>query len=86
MFAPIPWAVERCCRDDAPDPTSATLRRSTIAIATRVPDARIKGDRGLNVSKIHVDVMIGCDDLTVTGTTAKGERVPIIETGVWVLK
>jgi aminopeptidase len=54
--------------------------------ATRVPDARIKGDRGLNVSKIHVDVMIGCDDLTVTGTTAKGERVPVIETGVWVLK
>jgi aminopeptidase len=54
--------------------------------ATRFPDARIKGDRGLNVSKIHVDVMIGCDDLSVTGITAKGERIPVIKTGAWVLK
>ena len=54
--------------------------------ATRFPDSRITGDRGLNVSKIHVDVMIGCDDLTVTGITAKGERVPVIKTGAWALK
>ena len=54
--------------------------------ATRFPDARITGDRGLNVSKIHVDVMIGCDDLSVTGITAKGERVPVIKTGAWALK
>ena len=54
--------------------------------ATRFPDSRITGDRGLNVSKIHVDVMIGCDDLSVTGITAKGERVPVIKTGAWALK
>ncbi len=52
---------------------------------TRTPDARIKGDRGLNVSKIHVDVMIGCDDLEVVGVTAKGQRVPVMTAGTWVL-
>ena len=53
--------------------------------ATRFPDPTIKGDRGLNASKIHTDVMIGCDELDVIGTTAKGQQVPIIETGTWVL-
>ena len=54
--------------------------------STRFPDAKITGDRGLNVSKIHVDVMIGSDDLDVTGVTSKGERVQVISDGGWVLK
>lgn len=54
--------------------------------STRVPDAKLTGDRGLNVSKIHVDVMIGCDELDVTGVTAKGERISVISDGGWVLK
>ncbi|MGI9117238.1 MAG: aminopeptidase [Gaiellales bacterium] len=54
--------------------------------STRFPDSRIKGDRGLNVSKIHTDVMIGCDELDVIGVTKQGERVPVIENGTWVLK
>lgn len=52
---------------------------------TRVPDPSIRGDRGLNRSRIHVDVMIGCDELEVVGVTAKGKRVPVIEDGTWVL-
>ena len=53
--------------------------------ATRTPDPSIKGDRGLNKSRIHVDVMIGCDELAVYGITAKGQSVPVIEGGTWVL-
>ena len=53
--------------------------------ATRVPDPDAKGDRGLNRSRIHVDVMIGCDELDVIGITAKGQQVPVIEAGTWVL-
>ena len=53
--------------------------------ATRVPDPAAKGDRGLNRSKIHVDVMIGCDELDVLGITARGQSVPVIEGGAWVL-
>ena len=33
----------------------------------------------------HVDVMIGCDELDVLGITAKGQAVPVIEGGTWVL-
>lgn len=52
---------------------------------TRVPDPKAKGDRGLNASQIHVDVMIGSDELEVVGVTAKGKRITVMEGGVWVL-
>jgi aminopeptidase len=53
--------------------------------ATRVPDPDAKGDRGLNRSRIHVDVMIGSDELDVFGVTASGRQVPVIEAGTWAL-
>ncbi len=46
---------------------------------TRRPDAR----RGVNRANLHVDVMIGTDDLEVTGTTANGNSVPLISGGTW---
>ena len=52
---------------------------------SRVPDAALKGPRGVNRSQIHVDVMIGCDELEVVGVTAQGQRVPVLEAGTWVL-
>jgi aminopeptidase len=36
-----------------------------------------------NLSDIHVDFMIGGDDVSVTGVTAGGERVPILRGGAW---
>ena len=43
-------------------------------------------DQGrLNHSSIHVDFMIGGDDVTVTGVTASGEEVPVLERGEWRL-
>jgi aminopeptidase len=44
-----------------------------------------RGRRGLNRSRIHVDVMIGSDDLEATGFTARGKPVPLIRDGAWVV-
>ena len=38
-----------------------------------------------NRSGIHVDFMIGGDDVDVTGLTADGERVPVLRGGRWQL-
>ena len=38
-----------------------------------------------NSSAIHVDFMIGGDDVSVTGVTRDGERVPVLAGGVWQL-
>ena len=39
-------------------------------------------ERG-NDSEIHIDFMVGSDDLTVTGIAADGERVPVLVAGRW---
>ena len=36
-----------------------------------------------NESEIHIDFMIGSNNLTVTGITAGGERVPVLAQGRW---
>lgn len=38
---------------------------------------------GVNESAQHVDFMIGADDLSVVGTTAQGEEIPIFVHGQW---
>lgn len=38
---------------------------------------------GVNDSMIHVDFMIGADDLDIDGVTASGEKVPIFRAGDW---
>lgn len=37
----------------------------------------------VNESAIHVDFMIGGDDVDVTGVTAAGEQVPLLRGGAW---
>jgi aminopeptidase len=49
---------------------------------TRPPET---GTRGLNRSRIHLDVMIGSDDLEATGIAEDGRRVPLIMGGEWQL-
>jgi aminopeptidase len=39
----------------------------------------------VNESAIHIDFMIGGDDVAVTGITSEGERVPLLRDGVWQL-
>jgi aminopeptidase len=36
-----------------------------------------------NTSEIHIDFMVGSSELTVTGVTASGDRVPVLVEGRW---
>lgn len=40
-------------------------------------------EKGINESMIHVDFMIGTEDLSVTAITRDGRRVPVFENGNW---
>ncbi len=42
-------------------------------------------EMGINQSMIHVDFMIGTDDLSITGITENGEEIAIFENGNWAL-
>ena len=42
--------------------------------------------RGLNNSIIHVDFMIGSDDMDIDGITADGRTVPIFRSGSWAFE
>ena len=39
----------------------------------------------VNRSRIHIDFMVGGDDVAVTGLTREGERVPVLRDGSWQL-
>ena len=41
--------------------------------------------RGVNSSLVHEDVMVGAEDMTITGITKDGQKVPIFENGSWAL-
>jgi aminopeptidase len=42
-----------------------------------------RGRRGVNRARMHLDVMIGTDDLEATGIGSRGRRVPLIRDGSW---
>jgi aminopeptidase len=37
----------------------------------------------VNVSDVHIDFMIGSDDVSVTGVTREGDEVPVLREGAW---
>ena len=39
--------------------------------------------RGVNDSNVHVDFMVGTDDLEITGVEADEARVPVFCNGTW---
>jgi aminopeptidase len=39
----------------------------------------------INQSVLHIDFMIGSPEMTVTGITADGDRVPVLARGAWML-
>lgn len=47
------------------------------------PEERLAA--GLNVSATHVDFMVGTEDLQITGITADGREIPLVENGNLVL-
>jgi len=40
--------------------------------------------KGINISVIHEDVMVGSEDMDIVGITADGEKVQIFSDGEWV--
>jgi aminopeptidase len=59
---------------------------SHIAIGQGFPFLVDEAVRGrVNESQIHIDFMIGLPEMTVTGITARGERVPVLVDGTWQL-
>ena len=40
-------------------------------------------EMGVNDSSVHVDFMIGSEDLEITGVTKTGERIRVFENGTW---
>ncbi|MEO6859413.1 MAG: aminopeptidase [Solirubrobacteraceae bacterium] len=38
-----------------------------------------------NQSDVHVDFMIGGDDILVTGCTRGGREIPLLRSGIWQL-
>jgi aminopeptidase len=39
----------------------------------------------MNTSTIHVDFMIGSDEVSVTGVTRDGKRTQVLAAGAWQL-
>ena len=71
---------------------SSTRRCSTRTRRATSPSAPATSRRvlpedlpRLNVSEVHTDFMIGSDEVAVTGITAAGERVPVLQRGAWQL-
>lgn len=57
---------------------------SHIALGQGFEFAVDEGDRDrVNRSEIHIDFMIGGDDVAVTGVTRDGVEVPLLREGVW---
>ena len=40
-------------------------------------------EHGANQSLIHVDFMVGTEDLRIVGTTWDGEEITVFENGTW---
>jgi len=59
---------------------------SHIALGQGFPFLLDEADRPQsNESQIHIDFMIGSPDMTVTGITTAGERVPVLVRGKWAV-
>jgi aminopeptidase len=57
---------------------------SHIALGTAYDTSVAPADlERLNRSGIHLDFMIGADDVVVTGLTADGTEIPLLRTGEW---
>ncbi len=37
----------------------------------------------INESQLHIDFMVGCDEVAVTGRTRAGDEVPVLRGGGW---
>jgi aminopeptidase len=56
---------------------------SHIALGQGFPFLAGNTEGEVNESAIHIDFMIGSEELKITGLTADGERVPVLHRGAW---
>ena len=57
---------------------------SHVAFGSAYLDTVDEADHGrVNRSAVHVDFMIGGDDVAVTGVTRGGDRIPLLRDGAW---
>src|SRR5205814_3418460 len=57
---------------------------SHIALGDAILDAVEEGDKErANASAIHIDFMVGGDDVAVTAIMRDGKRVPVLRDGRW---
>jgi aminopeptidase len=57
---------------------------SHLALGNAYANSVAEDDRPhVNRSDIHIDFMIGSDDVAVTGITREGDRVPVLRDGAW---
>ena len=54
-----------------------------IAFGEGFPPTRVPGAKRVNQSALHLDVMIGTEDLEVIGRAARGRQVSLIAGGAW---
>jgi aminopeptidase len=54
-----------------------------MAFGDGFAQTRSTGRKGLNRSELHLDVMIGGDELEATGVDARGRRISLIGDGLW---
>ena len=92
-----PPASARSRSSTATGGSGRSARSSTTRCSTRTPRATSRsgrpttflvgeGDLGrINRSRVHIDFMVGSNELEVTGITASGERVPVLAGGDWQL-
>jgi aminopeptidase len=50
---------------------------------TRTNHQTVRARRGVNRSRLHLDVMIGTDDFEATGVDPRGRRIPLMVDGTW---
>jgi aminopeptidase len=56
---------------------------SHIALGQGFPFLAEGSESEVNESAIHIDFMIGSEELKITGVTADGDRVPVLHRGAW---
>jgi aminopeptidase len=56
---------------------------SHIALGQGFPFLAAGRESDINESAIHIDFMIGSDELKISGVTADGEQVPVLRRGAW---
>ncbi len=82
------WSIARA--GSAASGRSSTTRSldenaaSHIALGDGSDEGLSEEDRDRrNRSSIHIDFMIGGDDVSVTGITRDGDRIPVLREGAW---